>query len=383
MESPFPNFARAGHAGHVNRCLSGLPGSQVEIDSSRHADFRFSLALGFYCIGALDLLGVLQAKTTETDRTSWRAWIWEQQTQGPHGTGFRPGPFATPDSSSPEPYTDHDGPHLVMTYTALLTLAILRDDFSQLDRAGLVKFVRACQQEDGRQDSNCCHVLMVNLSLSFSMLPKHGDTDLRTVYCAFCICDMLNDWSGVDVERAIKFIRTCRTYEGGYGQASFYEASGGPTYIALASLHLAPRANGVLPLTPEQRKKSIHWLIHNQDKCGGFRGRTEKPADACYSFWCGAALKILGAADLIDAELHASFLGSCQFKYGGIAKAPGENPDPYHTYLSIAALTMYPPNVPGEGSLSKSWDFETLDPLLNAREETVAWIREHVPAKIN
>ncbi|KAJ7876785.1 terpenoid cyclases/protein prenyltransferase alpha-alpha toroid [Mycena leptocephala] len=329
-------FARAGHAGHVNRCLSGLPSSQVEADSAR-------VALAFYCLGALDLLGVVQAKTSETDRNSWREWIWEQQTQGLHGTGFRPSPFATPDSSTPEPYNNYNGPHLVMTYTALLTLAILRDDFSKLDRSGLVNFIRACQQEDGR-----------------------GETDLRTLYCAFCICDMLGDWSGVDVERALKFIRT------GYGQASFCEASGGPTYIALASLHLAPRANDASPLTPEQRNKSIHWLIHNQDKSGGFRGRTEKPADACYSFWCGAALKVLGAADLIDAESHANFIARCQFKYGGIAKVPDEDPDPYHTYLSIAALTNRP----------KSWEFGTLDPLLNASGETIKWIREHVPAKI-
>ncbi|KAJ7091325.1 terpenoid cyclases/protein prenyltransferase alpha-alpha toroid [Mycena belliarum] len=187
MESLLPKFARASHASHVKRFLSGLPGSQVEVDSSR-------LALGFYCIGALDLLGALQSKTTETDRNLWREWIWEQQTHGPHGSGFRPSPFATPDSSSPAPYTDYDGPHLVMTYTALLTLAILRDDFSKLDRPGLVKFIRTCQRDDG----------------SFSIVPRNGDTDLRTLYCAFCICDMLDDWSGMDVERAVKFIGTCR-----------------------------------------------------------------------------------------------------------------------------------------------------------------------------
>jgi geranylgeranyl transferase type-1 subunit beta len=67
---------------------------------------------------------------------------------------------------------------------------------------------------------------------------------------------------------------------------------GGPTYIALASLHLAPRAGGVLPLTTEERSKSIRWLIHNQDKSGGFRGRTGKQPDTCFSFWCSAALKV-------------------------------------------------------------------------------------------
>lgn len=37
-----------------------------------------------------------------------------------------------------------------MTYTALLSLAILRDDFSKLERKGLIQFVKSCQREDGR-----------------------------------------------------------------------------------------------------------------------------------------------------------------------------------------------------------------------------------------
>ena len=37
-----------------------------------------------------------------------------------------------------------------MTYTAFLALAILRDDFSKLDRSGIIRFLRSCQREDGR-----------------------------------------------------------------------------------------------------------------------------------------------------------------------------------------------------------------------------------------
>lgn len=47
-------------------------------------------------------------------------------------------------------HSDYDTPNVIMTYTALLSLAILRDDFSKLDRSGLVTFLRACQHEDGR-----------------------------------------------------------------------------------------------------------------------------------------------------------------------------------------------------------------------------------------
>lgn len=73
-------------------------------------------------------------------------------------------------------------------------------------------------------------------------------------------------------------------------------------------------------------------------------GRTEKNADACYCFWSGASLnvnkhfisknfhilmyaqKILGEGDLLDRTALASYLSSCQFKFGGIAHAPNETP---------------------------------------------------------
>ena len=44
---------------------------------------------------------------------------------------------------------------------------------------------------------------------SFSALPNGGEADLRTTYCAFVVCSLLDDWSGMDVERAIAFIRRC------------------------------------------------------------------------------------------------------------------------------------------------------------------------------
>ncbi|GLB38600.1 putative terpenoid cyclases protein prenyltransferase [Lyophyllum shimeji] len=354
-----PPLARAAHAAHCLRCLQALPDSQIEVDASR-------MALAFYCIGTLDLLCLLQEKTRETDREAWREWIWEQQTSGRYGSGFRPSPFMTPALRAPEdPYTDYDTPHIIMTYTALLTLAILRDDFSRLDRPGLLDFIRACQRDDG----------------SFCTVPGSNETDLRSLYCAFAISHMLDDWSAVNTSRAIAFIASCRSYEGGYGQAPFCEAQGGTTYIAIASLHLVPHVQAPL-LTAAERELTIQWLVRNQHPAGGFSGRTGKDADACYCFWCGAALQILGAGDLVDARALAMFLANCQFKYGGLAKAPGEHPDPYHTYLSLAALSMYMPAsaLASDQRHAASWTFEPLDPLLNARVETARWARKYIPA---
>ena len=85
---------------------------------------------------------------------------------GSYGAGFRPSPFITPEDfkASRQPFlsgtsliadpqgepSEYETGHLVMTYTALLCLSMLRDDFSKLDRPGLLRLVKACQQEDGR-----------------------------------------------------------------------------------------------------------------------------------------------------------------------------------------------------------------------------------------
>ena len=43
------------------------------------ADPLGRVALAYYCLGTLDLLGLLESKTNEREREGWRAWFWEQQ----------------------------------------------------------------------------------------------------------------------------------------------------------------------------------------------------------------------------------------------------------------------------------------------------------------
>jgi len=354
-----PVLAKRGHTGHCMRCLTGLPFSLVSIDSSK-------LPFVFYCMGSLDLLDSLGTAAKESDRESWRNDIWGFYAGGTWGTGFKPSWYMTSSDAGNDPErlsvyeSEFDVPQMIVTFAALITLAILRDDFTRLDRRGLVVFLRSSQQEDG----------------SFTSDPTGGDTDLRLTYCAFVICTLLNDWSGVDVGKALEFARRCRTYEGGYGSAPGCEAQGGPTYLAIAIFHLAPSSPKHLDET--ERRQTLRWLLQNQDESGGFRGRTNKEADACYCFWCGGAVQILGAGELVDSTALASFLGNCQFKFGGIGKAPGELPDPYHTYLSLAAAAMFPPP---ESADRSTWAIEAFDPLINAKLSTVQWARDHIPSQ--
>lgn len=140
--------------------------------------------------------------------------------------------------------------------------------------------------------------------------------------------------------------------------------TGGTTYCALACLYLAPSSSSSSshsdvsssshtpsststfsqdpsssslppppppsppsPLSPSEHASTLRWLVHTQDAAsGGFVGRTGKLADACYCFWCGAGIEILGHGDVVDRDALAGFMGRCQYKFGGIAKAPGEHP---------------------------------------------------------
>lgn len=47
------------------------------------------------------------------------------------------------------------------------------------------------------------HVLV----FSFCAVPEGSENDMRFVYCASCICYMLNSWSGMDMKKAISYIR--------------------------------------------------------------------------------------------------------------------------------------------------------------------------------
>ena len=51
----------------------------------------------------------------------------------------------------------------------------------------------------------------MHLRGSFATEPSQGgDSDVRTTYCAFIISSLLQDWSGIDVDRALTYIAQCR-----------------------------------------------------------------------------------------------------------------------------------------------------------------------------
>jgi len=119
-------------------------------------------------------------------------------------------------------------------------------------------------------------------STRFVTMPGADDADLRMTYCAFVVCALLGDWSCIDLHYPTSTVVVCvspirhpppllcmrsQTYEGGYGQTPQGESLGGPTYGALAALHLVPADHVCASQTHLQRATwhaTVRWLLQMQ-----------------------------------------------------------------------------------------------------------------------
>lgn len=155
-----------------------------------------------------------------------------------------------------------------MTYTALLSLLILEDDLSRLNRVQILSSISKCQQTNG----------------SFAASHRSKECDMRFLFCACAISYILGDWTGIDIKKAIEYISKSKNYDGGYGVGPAKESHGGSTYCVVASLALLNRLDILT------KNSLLHWLISKQNE--GFHGRINKPDDTCYGFWIGSCLDV-------------------------------------------------------------------------------------------
>jgi len=206
-----------------------------------------------------------------------------------------------------------------MTYVALALLLILGDDFSRVHRQTVIDALKLLQLESG------------NVSACYGGC----ESDMRYIYCACCVCYMLNDWSGLDKDKIVGYIIRSQSYDYGIAQGPFEESHGGSTFCAIASLALMGRLDAI-----PDKNKLLKWLVNRQEL--GFNGRPNKLTDTCYSFWVGASIGLLGHFDLITEKLTRSFTLSCQRPIGGFAKWPdaGQPPDVLHTYFALCGLSF-------------------------------------------
>ena len=75
----------------------------------------------------------------------------------------------------------------------------------------------------------------------------------------------------------------------------------------------------------------------------GFNGRPNKKDDTCYTWWVGAALKLLSQEDFVTDQIRSCIpyvLSTQDPIVGGLAKWPELPPDPIHTYLGLSGLCL-------------------------------------------
>lgn len=103
-------------------------------------------------------------------------------------------------------------------------------------------------------------------------------------------------------------------------------------------------------------------------EAGGFRGRSNKLVDGCYSWWCGGLFAILSAMlpgsetqDLFNrVALQEYVLIAAQAQTGGLRDKPGKGADAYHSCYNLSGLaaaqhSMIMDNGDTRSALEKSW----------------------------
>lgn len=312
------------HVRHLEMMYDSLP-SDYESQEINH------LTLAYFVISGLDILNALDS----IDKEQVITWVLSFQVQ-PTNKDYNCGKFygfygsrSIQFSSDDTTYMHHSGGHLASTYCALAMLKTLGYDLSRLDSEIILVSMKTLQQHDG----------------SFMPTDTGAEMDLRFIYCAAAICFMLNNWSGMDREKAKEYILRCQSYDGGFGLVPGSESHGGGTYCAVSALYLM----GFIEDDIFSKRVSsstinvsllLEWCLQRQAVDGGFQGRSNKASDTCYAFWVGGVLRILGAQTLFDKKALREFLLTCQTKYGGFSKFPGQLPDLYHSYYGFSAFSL-------------------------------------------
>ena len=157
--------------------------------------------------------------------------------------------------------------------------------------------------------------------LDGSFLVSHdAEIDVRGLYCLLVSATLLNLLTPELLEGVPEFIASCQSYEGGFSSSSMPyfddvrtsnlprpslgEAHGGYTFSCLASWVLVQPYLATLRESGDPAKASVainlksllRWMVNMQGgelNLGGFRGRTNKLVDGCYSWWVGGCFPLL------------------------------------------------------------------------------------------
>ncbi|KAF5934363.1 hypothetical protein HYC85_030534 [Camellia sinensis] len=206
----------------------------------------------------------------------------------------------------------------VFSYTATVTLWIHR---IQAHIAGL-------QNEDG--------------SFSGDMW---GEVDTRFSYIAICSLALLHHLNKINVDKAVKYIVSCKNLDGGFGCTPGAESHAGQIFCCVGALAITGSLHHI------DKNLLGWWLCERQVKSGGLNGRPEKLPDVgysfekcyvCYSWWVLSSLIIIDRVHWIDKEKLVKYILDCQDKEkGGISDRPDDAVDVFHTYFGVAVRIIW------------------------------------------
>lgn len=229
-------------------------------------------------------------------------------------------------------------PHHATSFASILAICLLnnRDAYDIVNRKTMKEYLLRTRS---KTTIGCQHI------------QEDGEVDLRANYITLVIATLLNICDEDITSGMPEYIATCQTYEGGLAPFPYAEAHAGYTYCGVAALAILGRLDAInIP-------KLLEWLINKQcDLEGGFRGRTGKVVDSCYSHWLGACFSILNKYKksedgkfmfnfdnslLFDQEgLQKYVLWACQDKSGGLMDKPGKHVDYYHMNYSLLGFNL-------------------------------------------
>ncbi|CAH1373942.1 unnamed protein product [Tenebrio molitor] len=298
------------HKKYLLRILRGLPSSLGSLDTHR-------VILTYFAISGLDLLNELDSIPNKQYVIEW-LYSLQVCDDAELVSGFQGSATLNTKLNFGQNALYKWG-HIATTYSALATLVILGDDLERIHRASIIRSLRALQLPNG----------------CFTGAKEGTEYDMRFVFCAASISYMLDDWTGMDVDKTVDFIIKSISYDFGIAQAPHLESHSGSTFCAVATLALTKQLHRLSEAQLEGLKR---WLLNRFEY--GFTGRPNKPSDTCYSFWTGGALKILNAYHFIEAQDNNQYILVTQDRHGGFSKWVNTVPDAMHTYLGLAGLSF-------------------------------------------
>ncbi|PIL34579.1 hypothetical protein GSI_03358 [Ganoderma sinense ZZ0214-1] len=342
----------------------------------------------------------------------------------------------------PERYISQDASQPWLIYWTLHGFSILGAGLDDQTKKRTIETLLALQHPEGGfggGPDQAAHLLATYAAVSaFAVVGRPGDGGGwdaidRGIYCLLVVATLLNILTPELLAGLPQFLATCQTYEGGFCNASFPgwafgsddtetstpsprpsdpsaprpvlgEAHGGYTFCAAASWVLlqpyiesycSPAPGSQLPEPKIDARALLRWCVQMQGlpiELGGFKGRTNKLVDGCYSWWVGGCvvlveslLGVAGAHDAVDAEmpnendedgakgwddvdeslfdrraLQEYILYAGQHPAGGLRDKPPKPADAYHTLYCATGLSAAQHRVtPSEArrkAVMSAWD---------------------------